>query len=280
MSVMMVFLRVMAVSVVWLSLAVLNSATANEPPSTFRDTLVDGTHCLFCPDMTILPAGSFTMGSPPDERGRRAHEGPQHVVAFDQPFAIGTFEITYAQWDACVDAGGCTHRLVDEGWGRGDRPVVAASWSDTQEYVSWLAMVTGQPYRLPSEAEWEYGARAGTSTAYYWGDHKGDSHTVCQSCGSEWDNFSTASVGSFSPNGFGLHDMLGNAWEWTQDCWNPGYHGAPVDGMPWQSGDCDGRVLRGGAWFSFPVNMRSAVRMRGVVDNRYLSKGFRVARDL
>ena len=256
-----------------------NSGRAEPDVIAFRDRLADGALCEFCPEMTVIPAGRFTMGSPADERGRRGHEGPQREVTIARPFAIGTYEITYDQWDACVRDGGCTYELVDEGWGRGDRPVAAASWFDAQEYVIWLAATTGQPYRLPSEAEWEYAARGGTTTIYYWGDQKDAGHTVCQSCGSEWDNRSTAPIGSFAPNPFGLHDMLGNVWEWTDDCWNQSLGGAPADGSAWTAGDCAGRVLRGGAWFSFPINIRAAVRMRGVVENRYLSKGFRIARD-
>lgn len=250
------------------------------PGERFRDVLVDGGACGFCPLMTVLPAGAFTMGSPSDEPGRHGNEGPQRVVTLARPFAIGVYEVTFTEWDACVAAGGCHHPGADEEWGRGDRPAISLSWSDAQDFTGWLSAQTGQVYRLPSEAEWEYAARAGTTSAYYWGDGKGEGNTVCESCGSDWDNRRSAPVGSFPPNPFGLHDMLGNAWEWTEDCWNPGYAGAPSDGAPWLVGDCDGRVLRGGAWFSFPRNIRSAIRMRGVIDNRYLSKGFRVVRVL
>jgi formylglycine-generating enzyme required for sulfatase activity len=220
------------------------------------------------------------MGSPAGEPGRHGNEGPLHPVAIAQAFALGAYEVTFAQWDVCVAAGGCRHAAADEGWGRGTRPVINIAWSDAVDYAAWLSAITDRQYRLPSEAEWEYAARAGTDTAYYWGEAKGSGNAVCESCGSPWDNRSTAPVCSFAPNAFGLYDMLGNAWEWTADCWNPGYAGAPADGSTWHAGDCAGRVMRGGAWFSFPHNIRSAIRMRGVLDNRYLSKGLRVARTL
>ncbi len=250
------------------------------PGTLFRDRTAAGDDCPFCPSMIAVPAGDFLMGSPSDEPGRHGNEGPQHTVRLARSFALGVHEVTFDQWDACVRAGGCLDAAADEGWGRGDRPVINVAWSDAQDYVRWLSALTGQTYRLPSEAEWEYAARAGTTTAYYWGDRQGSGHAVCERCGSEWDNRGTAPTGSFPPNPFGLHDMAGNAWEWTEDCWNPDYTGAPADGSPWLAGDCDGRVMRGGAWFSFPRNIRSAIRMRGVIDNRYLSKGFRVVRVL
>ncbi len=246
----------------------------------FRDTQADGSPCPDCPDLVVVPAGSFVIGSASEEAGRRGNEGPQVAVTITRPFALGVHEVTFAQWDACVAAGGCTHSAADETWGRGDRPVINVSWHDAQDYAAWLSALTGHIYRLPSEAEWEYAARGGTTTAYYWGDDLGGGHTVCESCGSEWDNRSTAPVGSFAPNPFGLHDMLGNAWEWTADCWNDTYEGLPGDGTPRLTGDCDGRVLRGGSWFNFPHNIRVAIRFRGVVGNRYLSKGLRVLREI
>lgn len=248
--------------------------------TTFRDTLADGGDCPHCPLLVVVPAGAFLMGSPTTEQPRHGNEGPRHAVDIARPFAIGVTEVTFDQWDACVDAGACTHRGADDGWGRADRPAVNLSWTDTRQYLGWLSEITGRRYRLPSEAEWEYAARAGTATAYYWGDTTGVGNTVCQSCGSEWDNLSTAPVASFPPNPWGLFDVLGNAWEWTADCWNPTHAGAPADGSARLDGDCTGRVMRGGSWSNFPYNIRSAVRMRGVVGNRYLSKGFRVLAEL
>lgn len=248
--------------------------------SFFRDDLADGQPCQQCPLMVMIPAGTFMMGSPADESGRHGNEGPQHSVTIGRPFALGVYEVTFEQWDACVAAGACRDTGADEGWGRGTRPAINLAWSDAVEYVAYLSAITRRQYRLPSEAEWEYAARAGTLSPYFWGDAKGSGHAVCESCGSEWDNRSTAPVGSFPPNALGLHDMLGNAWEWTADCWNLDYSGAPADGSAWHGGDCAARVLRGGAWFSFPYNIRSATRMRGVIDNRYLSKGLRVALSL
>ena len=241
---------------------------------TFRD-------CPHCPEMAVVPAGSFMMGSPPSEGGRFADEGPVHRVAFAAPFAVGAFEVTFAEWDACVSAGGCGgYRPDDEGWGRGSRPVVNVSWDDAQSYVEWLSRSTGEDYRLLSESEWEYVARAGTSTRYWWGNDIGLARANCDGCGSQWDDRSTAPVGSFAANAFGLHDVHGNVWEWTGDCWNGRYEGAPSDGRAWEGGGCSNRVLRGGSWYSVPQLLRSALRYNNDAGLRYDSSGFRVARTL
>ena len=239
---------------------------------TFRD-------CALCPAMVVLPAGGFDMGSPPDEVGRAADEGPVHRVEIARPFALGRYEVTFAEWDACVAAGGCRYRPDDNGWGRGDRPVINVSWHDAREYTDWLSKLTGQPYRLPSEAEWEYAARAGTTTARPWGVEIGDGQANCHGCGGDWDGARTAPVGSFAANGFGLHDMLGNVWEDTADCWHGDYRGAPPDGSAWQTGDCQRRVMRGGGWAVRPSYVRSANRHGGYADRRDSAYGgFRVAR--
>ena len=204
--------------------------------------------CPDCPDMVVIPAGRFRMGcvSGLDCRDR---EKPVHEVTIPHAFALSTHEVTFAQWDACVEGGGCGgHRPEDEGWGRGDLPVINVSWEDAQSYVTWLSRETGESYRLPSESEWEYAARAGTATKYSWGNEIGVNRANCDGCGSRWDNQRTAPVGSFAPNGFGLYDMHGNVWEWVEDCWNGSYAGAPSDGGAWESGNCAERVLRGGSW--------------------------------
>jgi formylglycine-generating enzyme required for sulfatase activity len=235
--------------------------------------------CAKCPKMMVVPAGSFTMGSPASEPGRYPDEGPQHGVTIGRQFAIGQFELTFDEWDDCVADGGC-HKPPDQGWGRGSRPVINVSWDDANAYVAWLAKKTGKPYRLLSEAEYEYATRAGTTTAYPWGDEIGNNNANCAGCGSQWDDKQTAPVGSFPANKFGLYDMGGNVSEWVGDCYHDSYNGAPIDGSAWISGDCSRRVLRGGYWGSIPWNLRSAIRDCVATDNRVNYIGFRVARTL
>ena len=160
------------------------------------------------------------------------------------------------------------------------QPVINVSWDDGQAYVGWLSKKTGQRYRLASESEWEYAARAGTKTARYWGEAIGSGNANCHECGSQWDGRQTAPVGSFRSNGFGVHDVLGNVWEWTEDCWNESYAGAPGDGSAWTSGDCSRRVLRGGSWDGIPRLVRSAYRNGSTTVTRGNGLGFRVARTL
>ena len=246
------------------------------PVTVFRD-------CPECPEMVVVPAGSFTMGSPSSEKGRDDNEGPVHRVRIPVPFAVGKYEVTFAEWDACVSAGGCGgYRPKDRGWGRGRRPVIFASWKDAKAYVGWLSEKTGKEYRLLSESEWEFAARAGTTTRYSWGNAIiGRNRANCRGCGSRWDFKETAPVGSFAANGFGLHDMHGNVYEWVEDCWNGSYAGAPSDGSAWESGDCSQRVLRGGSWYRLPRYLRAASRGWGDTGFRYyVSGGFRVARTL
>lgn len=232
------------------------------------------------PEMVVIPAGEFVMGSPAKEQGRSDNEGPQRRVWIAQAFAVGRFAVTFDEWDACVAAGGCTHQPADEGWGRGKRPVINVSWDDAQQYMRWLSNKTGKQYRLLSEAEWEYAARAGSTMAYPWGNAPGSNWANFRDSGSRWSGKQSAPVGSFEANAFGLHDMIGNVWEWTQDCWNAGYRSAPADGRPWQSGDCARRVLRGGSWSSVPGIARCAHRLRIGLGNRGCGVGFRLARTL
>jgi formylglycine-generating enzyme required for sulfatase activity len=214
-----------------------------------------------CPSMVVVPAGSFTMGSPESEKDRFDNEGPQQV------------DVTFAEWDACVDTGAC-RRASDSGWGRADRPVINVSWDDAKLYVAWLRRMTGKQYRLLSEAEREYAARAGTTTHYYWGDDIGKDNAKCDGCASQWDARQTAPVGSFKPNAFGLYDMHGNVGQWVEDCLHNSYTGAPSDGTAWTE-DCSYRVFRGGNWASVPRFLRAANRGGSAADNRSLLDGFR-----
>jgi formylglycine-generating enzyme required for sulfatase activity len=239
--------------------------------------------CTRCPDMVVVPGGNFVMGSASSETAADTDEFPQHPVTIGKPFAVAKFEVTFENWDTCYELGGCRIRPDDYGWGRGDRPVILVNWDDAQQYVDWLSKQTGKTYRLLTEAEWEYAARAGTTTAYSWGDDikkDGKAMADCFACGSEWDDKQTAPVGSFPPNAFGLNDMLGNAWEWVEDCYHDNYEGAPVDGSAWTAGDCNQRVIRGGSWGDPAQLLRSAFRLRGPIGNRYDGLGFRVARTL
>lgn len=232
------------------------------------------------PEMVAIPSGKFLMGSPKTEASRSSDEDPQHEVTIAYAFEISKFEVTFDEYDAFANA---TKRKLpdDRGWGRGKRPVVNVSFNDAQAYVKWLSDQTGKQYRLPTEAEWEYTARAGTQTAYWWGDNIGKNNAVCDSCGSEWDGNQTAPVGSFKPNRFGLHDTAGNVWEWVEDCWHENYHNAPTDGSAWKEangGDCGHRVVRGGSWDGDPLILRSADRFRSITDVAYGILGFRIAR--
>jgi formylglycine-generating enzyme required for sulfatase activity len=246
---------------------------ALKPKDTFEE-------CRNCPQMIVVPAGSFLMGSPANEQGRNTNEGPQHRVTIEPQFAVGQFALTFDEWDACVADGGCNgYKPSDQGWGRGRRPVINVSRSDANGYVAWLSRATGKTYRLLTEAEYEYAARAGTQTAYPWGNDIGKNNANCNGCGSQWDGKQTAPVGSFPPNGFGLYDMVGNVWAWTEDCYHERYIGAPTNGSAWP-GDCEPRVVRAGAWGEPPNSVRSATRFRFFADIRLTNLGFRVGRTL
>ena len=234
-----------------------------------------------CPEMIVVPAGSFTMG------GTNAAQQPRHGVTIAKPFAVAKYELTFADWDACVAGGGCNgYKPPDQGWGRGQQPVINVNWDDAQAYVAWLSQVTGKAYRLLSEAEYEYATRAGTTTTYPWGDDiklNGQAMADCDGCGSKWDGQQTAPVGFFPANKFGLYDMVGNVFEWTEDCVHNNYNGAPTDGSAWlkaNGGDCTNRILRGGSWIGSPDFLRSAARLRNPTDFRVSYLGFRVGRTL
>ena len=248
---------------------------AVKPKDAFRECAKD------CPEMIVVPAGEFMMGWPATEMGY-LNEKPQHKVTIPRPFAVSKFDVTFADWDACVEYGGCRgeDRAGDTGWGRGTRPVIYVNWHDAQAYVAWLSRMTGKTYRLLTEAEWEYAARAGTTMAYFWDEEVGKGNANCDGCGSEWDKKRTAPVGSFKPNAFGLYDMAGNVWQWVEDCYHKNYDGAPTDGSAWMAGDCKNRGVRGGAWVNNPSYMRSAHRNWVPTDDRSSYLGFRVARTI
>lgn len=251
-------------------------AGISENPGVYRD-------CADCPDMVIVPAGDFVMGSPPDELQRLGNESPQRTVTVGS-FSLSVTPVTFAQWDACRQEGGCSHDPDDHGWGRADRPVIDVSWEDAQEYLTWLSSKTGSDYRLPSEAQWEYAARAGASGRYNTGDCIGPDQANFQggapstNCPGGVFRGQTVPVASFSGNAWGLHDMHGNVWEWVQDCWNWNYSGAPVDASAWMQGDCSRAVLRGGSWAMGGRSIRSAARAFDERSVRTRFRGFRVAR--
>ena len=255
---------------------------ALQPGQVFRECAED------CPDMVVVPAGAFMMGSTRTDKRALPDEFPQHRVTIARPFAVSKYDVTFNDWDACVSVGGCVRkdRASDVDWGRDTRPVINVSWDDAQQYVAWLARMTGKPYRLLTDAEFEYAARAGTQTIYPWGNDIGKNNANCSGCGSRWsgsaDNtWQTAPVGSFAANRFGLHDMVGNVWKWVQDCYHPNYNGAPTDGSAWAtSGDCTARVIRGGSWGNGPEDVRPAFRDRSATNNRNYTTGFRLGRTL
>ncbi len=220
--------------------------------------------CADCPELVVVPGGHARLASGRDVT----------VVA---PFAVGKFEVTFSEWDACVSHGGCSHRPADA-WGRGRQPVMNVNWDDAQQYVSWLSRKTGKSYRLLSEAEWEYAAQAGTGREATVA--AGANQANCNGCLSGSDARQTAPVGSFSANAFGLHDMLGNVWEWTADCWNDSHAGASTDGSARQSGDCTRRVLRGGSYGTLRPRLPRSAERFGSTDGRFANFGFRVARTL
>ena len=229
------------------------------------------------PEMVEIPAGRFRMGCV-SGRSCESNEKPVHSVRIES-FEMSKYEVTFEEYDAFTDATG-RERAYDQGWGRGRRPIINVSWHDAVAYTQWLSSQTGESYRLPSEAEWEYAARAGSTTKYSWGNDIGRNRANCDGCGSRWDDEKTAPVGSFRANRWGLYDVHGNVGEWVKDCYNDSYRGAPTDGSAWESGDCSRRVLRGGSWSYVPRNLRAAYRVRGTSDYRYGYLGFRVARTL
>jgi formylglycine-generating enzyme required for sulfatase activity len=231
----------------------------------------------FAPELVAVPAGEFWMGSTGQEDGRSDNERPQHRVTIRQRFAIGRYAVTFVEYDRFCEA---RQRIKpdDEGWERERRPVINVSWRDAQAYVAWLSQQTGRPYRLPTEAEWEYACRAGTTSRYSFGD----AITPKDANYNESGYSKTSETGTYPPNNWGLYDMHGNVWEWVQDDWHANYQGAPEDGSVWGGKEVDTRsrrcVLRGGSWNLSRRNCRSASRLSHDADGRYFNIGFRVAR--
>lgn len=242
-------------------------AQTHTPGDIFRDCAKN------CPEMVVIPPGSFIMGSSPDEIGHYENEAPQRMVTLKHPFAAGRYEITFDEWDACVADYGCASRGHDQWRGRGRRPAVDISWNDAQQYIAWLSFKTGQTYRLLSEAEWEYAARAGTTTPYHSGLASDPQAANIRESGQGY----SLPVGQFPPNAFGLYDMDGNVTEFLQDCWNEHFVGAPTDGSAWLVGDCGKRARRGGDWSG---GNRIASRSYNEVRGKHGPVGFRIARDL
>ena len=229
------------------------------------------------------------MGSPAGERSRDDdYASPLHPVTISEPLAVGVHEVTFGEWDACVSEGGCNgYRPDDAGWGRGRRPVINVSWDDALSYVSWLSKKTGWRYRLLSESEWEYAARAGTTAPFHYGetistDQANYDGRYGYGLGREGEKRGkTVEVGTFPPNAFGLHEVHGNVLEWVEDCWHESYEGAPEDGSSWAGAtDCAKRVVRGGSWYNEPRHLRSAYRGGNPPALRNAGLGFRVARAL
>jgi formylglycine-generating enzyme required for sulfatase activity len=232
--------------------------------------------------MIVVPAGKYLMGSPANDKDRYDSELPQHEVTIPDNFAVSKFEVTFDEWKACADARQC-EGTWDQGWGGGQRPVINVNWYQVSQYADWLSSRIGEPgaYRLLSEAEWEYAARAGSPTPFSWGDTVGYGNANCDGCGSKWDYRQSAPVGSFAANKFGLYDMLGNVFEWVEDCYHLNYVGAPTDGSAWTTScEQDYRIRRGGSWYAVPRNIRSALRDKSVPDDRDNDLGFRIARTL
>jgi hypothetical protein len=228
------------------------------------------------PEMVALPAGTFVMGSPKGEG--YDDERPQRTIRLDVPLAVGKYEVTWEEYNLCRYDGPCDAAPVD-GFGGGRRPVTNVSFNDATTYADWLSARTGHRYRLLSEAEWEYAARAGSSTSYPWGPKILPGKANCDGCGGNWNGKSTAPVGTFAANAFGLHDMQGNVWEWVQDCFAGSYGaGHPRNGSAFQPKGCVTRIIRGGSWNTTPSRLRSANRLQSEPLDRVREIGFRVAR--
>jgi formylglycine-generating enzyme required for sulfatase activity len=242
---------------------------ALKPKDAFKE-------CPACPELIVVPIGEFTMGSNDGE----ADEKPVRRIVLDKAFAVGRFEVTFAEWDTCVADGGCKHKPEDRGWGRGNRPVINVSWNDVaEEFLPWISRKTGKQYRLLTEAEWEYVARAGGTGKLAWGDEVGRGRANCDGCGSQWDNKQTAPVGSFEPNAFGLYDVHGNAAEWVADC-KTAYDKAALAGQASPESEGCNRVLRGGSWYNRTGKIRAAFRGKASPAERLDWVGFRLARTL
>ena len=259
-----VFLMIRPICIFALGVSVFTAPVhAEEPVHMAGDVFQD---CNDCPKMVVIPPGSFIMGSPPNEPMRQSNEGPQRRVTMRNVFAVGMFEVTQREWKALMSNNPSHFK-------GSDKPVEVVSWNDTQAYLKTLSRKTGKNYRLLTEAEWEYVARAGTTTSHFTGDRISKSQARFNSSG-------TVPVGSFAANSFGVHDMIGNVWEWVEDCYRDSYQGAPIDGSALISGSCNSRVIRGSAWYLSPGSLRSAHRAGIYLDSWSHVIGFRVARSM
>lgn len=274
---------------------------AAEAAMGFRDPLVDGRTCTLCPEMVPVAPGRFMLGSLPGE-GHNDEHGPDQVpraVEVRYGFAVSRNEISRREFAAFIQAhpgatagpadrpcagmvDGVFRRDAGIDWRspgypqQDDHPVVCVGWAEAVAYTRWLSRITGKQYRLLTEAEWEYVARGGSFTRYWWGNRIVPRMANClgRACGEDFTG--TVPPDTFEPNAFGLHNVLGNVWEWVQDCWNDSYNGAPKDGSAWLAGDCSRRVLRGGAWNSVAENLRSGKRESSTADRGSDSTGFRL----
>jgi formylglycine-generating enzyme required for sulfatase activity len=250
------------------------AATASPPAKA----VAPGTEikdCPACPTLLSLPGGVFTMGSNTSDPS----EKPAHQVSVDAPFAIGRYEVTVEEWNACAAAGGC-QKIDMPASTPPNAPMRDVSWDDARQYVKWLGTVSGKPYRLPTEAEWEFAARGGTATRYWWGEQMAQGKANCKDCGKPWQNDAPATVGSFAANPFGLYDTSGGVWEWVADCWHNNFKGAPADARAWDAPDCRVRVIRGGSWREGTPYMVVSTRFKYDAGVRHSQNGFRVARSL
>jgi formylglycine-generating enzyme required for sulfatase activity len=253
------------------------AATPKAPVKSTTNTPASGESkdCAACPVMVSLTPGSFTMGSNAGDISER----PPHRVTIGAPFAIGKYNVTVEQWNACVAASACP-KLSSENGSVTNAPARDLSWDEVQQYIKWLSKMTGKPYRLPTEAEWEYAARGGSATTYWWGDQMRKGNTNCKGCGDPWHDEKPENVGTFAANAYGLYDMGGNVWEWVSDCWHSSYKDAPADGRAWDAPGCDMRVIRGGSWREGADYMLVSTRFKYSESVRQSQNGFRVAKDL
>ncbi|NQV84628.1 MAG: SUMF1/EgtB/PvdO family nonheme iron enzyme [Rhodospirillales bacterium] len=251
-----------------------SSRPAYEPGQVIQD-------CAECPEVVVVPAGIFIMGL----GGTSKKSNPAHRVNIAKPFAMGRFEVKFSEWQACVDAEACNNKPDDHKWGRKGRPVINVTYFDVKRYLSWISKKTGHRYRLPSEAEWEYANRAGSTTAWWWGPKVDSNKANCKDCKSPWSDggdklHGSAPVGSFPPNRFGLYDTAANVFEWVEDCWNKSHKNAPGDGTARTEGNCRYRVIRGGSFYYYSKVARSAYRAKNPPNVKSYWLGFRVLREL
>lgn len=251
------------------------AAKPGEKPTGGVASAAEIKDCPACPALIGLKQGEFTMGSNVDDPSER----PAHRVSVPHAFAIGKYEVTNEQWNACVDAGACQRSSAVPNEAK-NAPVRDVSWDDAQAYVKWLSKTSGKAYRLPTEAEWEYAIRGGITSRYWWGDQMKTGKANCKGCGDPWSAEGPATVGSFAANPYGLFDMNGSVWEWVSDCWHSSYKGAPADARVWDEPNCRTRVIRGGSWREGADYMMSSTRFKYDASVRQSQNGFRVARDL